>query len=95
MSETCQHCGSGVMRVRATGSAGSATNFICGSRVGTGIYSPDRQSERCKLNCCEQLLTRLYGWDHMDTAADGPYWRAEMRKLEIKHPDPARVEVPA
>lgn len=36
------------------------------------------------------LLTRIYGWDVMDSAADGPYWREEMQNLGIRHPDPAR-----
>ena len=25
-----------------------------------------------------KLLQRLSEWDHMDTAADGPYWRSEI-----------------
>jgi hypothetical protein len=28
-----------------------------------------------------QLLKRIHEWDHMDTAADGSYWRAEIEKL--------------
>jgi len=43
-----------------------------------------------KLEAAETLLARLYGWDMMDSAADAPYWREEMRKLGIRHPDPAR-----
>jgi regulator of replication initiation timing len=26
------------------------------------------------------LLQRIYEWDHMDSAADGPYWRSEIDK---------------
>lgn len=25
-----------------------------------------------------KLLCRIAGWDHMDTAADGPYWKAQI-----------------
>lgn len=25
-----------------------------------------------------ELLQRLFQWDHMDTAADGPYWKSEI-----------------
>jgi hypothetical protein len=27
------------------------------------------------------LLKRLWGWDHMDFAADGQYWRAEIERV--------------
>lgn len=27
-----------------------------------------------------KLLKRIHGWDHMDSAADGPYWRSEIDK---------------
>lgn len=26
------------------------------------------------------LLRRIHGWDHMDSAADGTYWRSEITK---------------
>ena len=52
-------------------------------------------SQRADIERLRELLTRIYGWDMMDVAADGPYWRQEMRKLGIKHPDPARPEATA
>ena len=27
------------------------------------------------------LLRRLYEWDHMDSAGDGPYWRSEIERV--------------
>lgn len=32
----------------------------------------------CKL---QNLLQRIYTWDMMDSAVDGPYWRTEIDKL--------------
>ncbi len=29
----------------------------------------------------ESLLDSIYKWDHMDTAADGKYWRNEIEKV--------------
>ena len=31
------------------------------------------------------LLQRLYEWDHMDGAGDGPYWRDEIDKALGRH----------
>lgn len=31
-----------------------------------------------RLALAEKLLRRLHGWDHMDTAGDGSYWRREI-----------------
>jgi len=33
---------------------------------------------RFRVDDLERLLGRLFRWDHMDTAADGAYWRVEI-----------------
>ena len=32
-------------------------------------------------DACHLLIKRLAGWDHLDTAGDGAYWRREMTAL--------------
>lgn len=34
-----------------------------------------------ELQAARQLLFRIQEWDHMDTAADGAYWRGEIQNL--------------
>jgi oligoendopeptidase F len=34
----------------------------------------------------EALLRRLYSWDHMQTAGDGPYWKREIDALLGRQP---------
>lgn len=66
---------------------GGFPEFECGSVSTGGVGSV--QSEKCKLKA---LLVRLYQWDMMDAAADGKYWREEMEKLGIRHPESPTVQ---
>ena len=41
-----------------------------------------------KLEEARGLMARISGWDHMDTAADGAYWREEIRAFLAAPPAP-------
>lgn len=36
---------------------------------------------RAEIERLRALLRRLFEWDHMASAADGPYWRSEIEKV--------------
>ena len=39
---------------------------------------------RARVEALGTLLQRLHNWDHMDTAADGPFWRREIASVLAK-----------
>jgi hypothetical protein len=48
---------------------------VNGNQHALRVEDLEQQVERLRT-----LLRRIYEWDHMDTAADGPYWRSEIDK---------------
>ena len=36
---------------------------------------------QCQLEQRDELLLRIAAWDHMDTAADGAFWRGEIQRV--------------
>jgi len=40
----------------------------------------ERSELRAENEWLRALLRRLYEWDHMDSAGDGPFWRGEINK---------------
>jgi hypothetical protein len=45
-----------------------------------GELTVEREELRAQNERLRLLLWRLYEWDHMASAADGPYWRSEIEK---------------
>lgn len=35
----------------------------------------------CKVDAMKALLRRIHDWDQLDVAADGPFWRKEIKFL--------------
>jgi hypothetical protein len=44
----------------------------------------DRDAQKARADRLAELLGLIYRWDHMDTAADGPYWRNEIAAATAK-----------
>ena len=50
--------------------------------MATRHAAADRIEEYCRdAAVAEELLGRIRAWDMLDTAADGPYWKAEIDKV--------------
>lgn len=80
--ELCPHCQSPALRTADTHiHMGFACEF---TQTSCGMINQVREEADVlakQLDDAHDLLRRIAQWDHMDSTADGPYWRSEITQL--------------